>query len=89
MKDSSRSLGIIKVNYCSGIMMSPFTLSQDGFELQFATNYLGHFLLTSLLLPRMIAGAAVKPKELPSKIVTLSSLAHRLGNNFETFKNKI
>ena len=47
-------------------------VSQDGFELQFATNVLGHFLLTGLLLPLILRARA-------SRVVTVSSLAHRLG----------
>lgn len=39
----------------AGIMMPPKrTLSVDGFELQFATNFLGHFALTNLLLPLLL-----------------------------------
>ena len=53
----------------AGIMMTPFSLSEDGFENQLATNYLGHFLLTGLLLPLI---SQVKD----SRVVTLSSLAH-------------
>ena len=34
----------------AGVMNCPFTLSKDGYELQFATNHLGHYLLTKLLL---------------------------------------
>jgi len=30
----------------AGIMMPPYAVSEDGFELQLATNYLGHFALT-------------------------------------------
>ena len=54
----------------AGIMMPPYSLSEDGFESQLAANYLGHFALTGLLL-RWIT------KTPHSRIVSLSSLAHQ------------
>lgn len=54
----------------AGIMMPPFALTQDGFENQFATNYLGHFALTGLLLPLLTSTPG-------SRVVTLSSLAFK------------
>lgn len=57
----------------AGIMVPPYKLTEDGFESQIGTNFLGHFLLTGLLLPAM--------KNVPgSRVVTLSSLAHRYGH---------
>jgi NAD(P)-dependent dehydrogenase (short-subunit alcohol dehydrogenase family) len=53
----------------AGIMMTPYEKTADGFEGQLATNYLGHFLLTSLLLPTITRTPG-------ARIVTLSSLAH-------------
>ena len=54
----------------AGIMMPPFSLTKDGFESQFATNYLGHFLLTKLLFPLI--------KNTPNaRVISLSSLAHK------------
>jgi NAD(P)-dependent dehydrogenase (short-subunit alcohol dehydrogenase family) len=54
----------------AGVMFTPFERTADGFELQFGTNHLGHFLLTNLLLPAVIAAA-------PSRIVNLSSGGHQ------------
>ena len=56
----------------AGIMMPPYSLSEDGFESQLAANYLGHFALTGLLLP-------VLAKTPNSRVVSLSSLAHNWG----------
>jgi len=55
-----------------GVMSLPTRqLSRDGFELQFATNYLSHFALTAHLLPLLRRGRA--------RVVSLSSVAHRQG----------
>lgn len=56
----------------AGIMMPPRSLTEDGFELQFGTNHLGHFALTGLLLGALQAGDA-------PRVVTVSSIEHRPG----------
>jgi NAD(P)-dependent dehydrogenase (short-subunit alcohol dehydrogenase family) len=56
----------------AGVMAIPRSESPDGYEMQFATNHLGHFALTGLLLPALVA----RPR---SRVVTVSSGAHRLG----------
>jgi len=53
----------------AGVMACPFGRTADGFETQFGTNHLGHFLLTARLLPALLAGAA-------PRVVTLSSGGH-------------
>ena len=53
----------------AGVMYTPFERTADGFEMQFGTNHLGHFLLTCLLVPALLAGA-------PSRVVNLSSGGH-------------
>lgn len=52
----------------AGIMMVPKRLTTDGYESQFATNHLGHFALTNLLLPHIT-----------DRVVTVASTAHRWG----------
>jgi NAD(P)-dependent dehydrogenase (short-subunit alcohol dehydrogenase family) len=56
----------------AGLMMPPYGHTEDGFELQFGTNHLGHFALTGLLLDRLLAGP-------DSRVVTVSSNGHRRG----------
>ncbi|KAB2013673.1 hypothetical protein ES319_D09G171700v1 [Gossypium barbadense] len=58
----------------AGIMFCPFQLSQDGLEVQFATNHIGHFLLTNLLLDTM--KNTVKATGIQGRVVNLSSIAH-------------
>ncbi|KAL3646118.1 Short-chain dehydrogenase TIC 32 A, chloroplastic [Castilleja foliolosa] len=59
----------------AGIMFCPNQLSEDGVEIQFATNHLGHFFLTNLLLDKMKETASSTGIE--GRIVNLSSLAHK------------
>jgi len=61
----------------AGIMACPYSKTKDGFEIQMGTNHLGHFALTGLLLPLL-------QKQSNSRIVNISSIAHKSGNiNFD------
>ncbi|KAJ6844427.1 short-chain dehydrogenase TIC 32, chloroplastic-like [Iris pallida] len=60
----------------AGIMATPFLLSHDGIELQFATNHIGHFLLTHLLLENMKETSRRSNSE--GRIVNLSSEGHKV-----------
>ena len=56
----------------AGIMAVPMARTADGFESQMGTNHLGHFALTGLLLPTVLA--ATSPR-----VVNVSSTGHRMG----------
>ncbi|SDK60345.1 oxidoreductase [Streptomyces indicus] len=58
----------------AGVMALPYAKTVDGFETQFGVNHLGHFVLTGLLLPRLLAA----PGE--ARVVTVSSGMHFLSN---------
>ncbi|XP_063242453.1 retinol dehydrogenase 12-like [Bacillus rossius redtenbacheri] len=66
----------------AGVMACPKAVTEDGLEMQLAVNHLGHFLLTCLLLPRIIRSA-------PARIVNVSSLAHMAGSiNFDDLNSE-
>jgi len=54
----------------AGVMIPPYQKTEDGFELQFGTNHLGHFALTGLLMPLLTSTPG-------SRVVTVSSIASR------------
>lgn len=55
----------------AGVMATPFGHTKDGFELQFGTNVLGHYVLINRLAPLMHAGA---------RLIVLSSNGHRMAD---------
>merc|ERR1739838_1134720 len=57
----------------AGIMACPKMKTKDGFEMQFGTNHLGHFLMTNLLMPQLKNAAPC------ARIVNVSSMAHEPG----------
>ena len=69
LKDSGVKIDALINN--AGIMQTPKSQTQDGFETQFGTNHLGHFLWTALLFDQVAAAQG--------RIVTVSSIAHRYG----------
>ncbi|XP_016316299.1 retinol dehydrogenase 14-like [Sinocyclocheilus anshuiensis] len=79
MKEESR-IDILINN--AGIYQCPYTKSEDGFEIQFAVNHLGHFLLTNLLLDLLKRSA-------PSRIIVLSSKLYKYGEiNFDDLNSE-
>jgi NAD(P)-dependent dehydrogenase (short-subunit alcohol dehydrogenase family) len=66
----NRALHLLLNN--AGVMACPLARTSEGWEMQFATNHLGHFLLTALLAPALRAGA-------PARVANTSSGGHRFS----------
>lgn len=66
----------------AGVMACPLSRTVDGLEMQIGTNHFGHYLLSVLLAPNLVDGAAHSGHR--SRLVSLSSIGHRRsGVNFE------
>lgn len=66
----------------AGIYQCPYELTEDGLELQMATNHFGHFLLVNLLLDKLKASV-------PSRVVIVSSGLHKRGRiDFDNLDGK-
>lgn len=57
----------------AGVMVPPYTLTPNGFELQFGVNHLGHFYLTAQLFDLLI-------RTPDSRVVPIASIAHKFGS---------
>jgi NAD(P)-dependent dehydrogenase (short-subunit alcohol dehydrogenase family) len=69
----SRGIALdLLINNAGVMALTKRELTVDGFERQFGTNHLGHFALTGLLMPALLAARA-------PRVVTVASLAHRTG----------
>ncbi|KAK6359977.1 hypothetical protein TWF696_001098 [Orbilia brochopaga] len=61
----------------AGVMAPPTRLvSADNIEIQFATNHIGHFLFTNLIMPKLLAAAAANPTKGATRIINVSSFGH-------------
>jgi NAD(P)-dependent dehydrogenase (short-subunit alcohol dehydrogenase family) len=71
---SHERLDVLVLN--AGGMQAQRRVTEDGFELTFQANHLGHFLLTRLLLDRLVASA-------PARVVVVSSVIHRRSGGLD------
>jgi NAD(P)-dependent dehydrogenase (short-subunit alcohol dehydrogenase family) len=82
----SERLDVLMCN--AGVMALEPSLSKDGYEIQFATNHLGHALLIKLLQPCLLATAALPDSDV--RIISMTSMAHKSGPSngidFDTLK---
>jgi NAD(P)-dependent dehydrogenase (short-subunit alcohol dehydrogenase family) len=58
----------------AAVMACPWQVTEDGIEMQFATNHLGHFLFTQLIISKIIAAGS------GARIVNVSSAGHRFSD---------
>ena len=58
----------------AAVMAVPFSKTVDGIESQFGTNHIGHFLLTNLILPKIVAAGP------GARIVNMSSVSHQMAD---------
>jgi NAD(P)-dependent dehydrogenase (short-subunit alcohol dehydrogenase family) len=73
----------------AGVMACPLAYTEDNLEMQIGTNHFGHYLLSVLLAPSLIASARAQGS--PARLVALSSVAHRRSRvNFDDphFRNR-
>lgn len=61
----------------AGVMATPQRRTPDGLDLQMATNHFGHFLLSGLLWPQLVAGGEESGQD--ARVVSVSSLMHTMA----------
>jgi NAD(P)-dependent dehydrogenase (short-subunit alcohol dehydrogenase family) len=66
----------------AGLFPFKHQMTADGFEMQFGVNHLGHFLLTQLLLPQLVATGQ-------AHVINVASMMHHLGKlDFDSFRGE-
>jgi NAD(P)-dependent dehydrogenase (short-subunit alcohol dehydrogenase family) len=75
LKQSGGKLNIL-VNNAGVMAIAEQTFTSDGYEMQFGTNHLGHFLLFQLLKSALLESST---PEFPSRVVNLTSVGHRIS----------
>ncbi|KAN0063497.1 hypothetical protein ACQY0O_003944 [Thecaphora frezii] len=76
----------------AGVMAMPYTTTKDGLEIQVGTNVVGHYLLTMLLLPTLVATSKLpeyQDQEASVRVVQVSSMGHAMvkgGVSFRTLE---
>lgn len=67
--ETERPLHVLINN--AGVMAAPLSFTKDGFETQFGVNHLGHFVLTNLLLPKLIQSGTA---DAPARVISVRSV---------------
>jgi NAD(P)-dependent dehydrogenase (short-subunit alcohol dehydrogenase family) len=80
LQDDARPIDVLLNN--AGVMACPYMETKQGFEYQFGVNHLGHYLLTTSLLPKLKAAAP------GARVVNVASAAHAFGKiDFDSFRS--
>ncbi|KAH8101379.1 NAD-P-binding protein [Cristinia sonorae] len=74
----------------AGVMLPPADkVTVEGYDLQYGTNVLGHFLFQELLLPALAAGVSSSPDKHTRIVTTSSGAAHLFAVDFDTLKDGV
>ena len=89
LDSESQRLDLLFLN--GGIAVTPHAVTKDGYEAQFGTNYLGHAMLTQLLMPKLLATAR---NGSDVRVISMSSIGHKSfkpanGFEFGAFKSNM
>lgn len=72
----------------AGVMWCPVELiTEDGFDMQWGTNVVGHFLFTELLVPALAAGARTSPDNYSRVVTTSSCTSYARNIDYDTFRH--
>ncbi|KAI1490984.1 hypothetical protein F5X96DRAFT_633626 [Biscogniauxia mediterranea] len=77
LEATSSKIDVI-INSAGNMAIKEYTVDKQGVEMQFSGNHLGHFLLTNLLVPGLLAAASQDP-ERGARVVNLTSLGYRIS----------
>jgi NAD(P)-dependent dehydrogenase (short-subunit alcohol dehydrogenase family) len=76
--DATRSKIDVLINSAGNMALKEYTLDKQGIELQFSVNHVGHFLLTNLLTPAILAAATGNP-DVGARVVNLTSAGYQIS----------
>ncbi|KAJ6036396.1 hypothetical protein N7540_000675 [Penicillium herquei] len=79
------------VVFTAGVMACPYSVTKDGFEMQFCVNYLANFLLTKLLLPKIQSAGpsssiiVVASSSVRQGVINFEDIGYSNGSNYDSF----
>ncbi|KAK3933642.1 hypothetical protein QBC46DRAFT_275377 [Diplogelasinospora grovesii] len=69
----------VLINSAGNMALKDYTVDKQGIEMQFSVNHVGHFLLTNLLMPALLAGAANGSPYGAARVVNITSAGYQIS----------